>query len=139
MSTPPLPTMACKMMSTPLPPFPFPQGYYDPSQTRFVSGNGDSDDIDMFRPFFNDNLSASYKLTWPYSNPNYTVHWERFENATYIASYTTTEGNVRYEWSARLTINSAHHSRASGYFQPHVRKIGLYDQSLVGILTKHLS
>ncbi|CAM9450628.1 unnamed protein product [Ascophyllum nodosum] len=79
------------------------QGYYDPTQTRFVSGNEGLDDMDVFKPFLDQNLSASYKLTWPYSNPNYSVHWERFENKSHAASYISTEGNTRYlalsQWS----------------------------------------
>ncbi|CAM9684371.1 unnamed protein product, partial [Hapterophycus canaliculatus] len=56
------------------------QGYYDPDQTQFVSGNGGSDDLDVFEAFFDADLTPSYNLTWPYSNPSYTTEWERFEN-----------------------------------------------------------
>ena len=71
------------------------QGYYEPEQTRFVSGNGGSDDIDVFEPFFTENTTAAYRLTWPYSNPNYTTVWERFDNKSHVATYTVAEGNER--------------------------------------------
>lgn len=70
------------------------QGYYDADQTRFVSGNGGSNDIDVFEPFF-DNATAKYRLTWPYSNPEYTVNGEKFENKSYVSTFPETEGNLR--------------------------------------------
>lgn len=77
------------------------QGYYDSEQTRFVSGKEEEYDVDVFEAFLDANASAAYRLAWPYSNPNYTEQWEIFENKSFLAKYTTTEGN------ARCTINLA--------------------------------
>ena len=71
------------------------QGYYESEQTRFVSGNGGSDDVDVFEPFFDENATADYRLTWPYSNPNYTAVWERFDNKSHVSTYTVAGGNAR--------------------------------------------
>lgn len=71
------------------------KGYYESDQNRFVSGNGASDDVDVFEPFLDENASSSYRLTWPYSNPNYTMAWERFVNKSYVTTTNITEGNAR--------------------------------------------
>ncbi|CAM9561095.1 unnamed protein product, partial [Ectocarpus sp. 4 AP-2014] len=52
------------------------RGYYDPDQTEFVSGNGDASDLDAFESFFEQDRTAAYRLSWPYSNPAYTTEWE---------------------------------------------------------------
>ncbi|CAM9757005.1 unnamed protein product, partial [Scytosiphon promiscuus] len=78
-------------------------GYYDPDQEQFVSGNGDSDDLVVFEPFFDADLTPGYRLTWPYSNPSYTTEWERFVNQSHLAKAIVEEGGLRYlgpsEWS----------------------------------------
>eukprot|EP00903_Cladosiphon_okamuranus_P018631 g17149.t3 len=80
------------------------QGYYDPEQTQFVSGNEGATDLAVFEPFFDQDHTAGYRLSWPYSNPTYTTEWERFDNKSHLAKYSVEEGDTRYlgpsDWSA---------------------------------------
>lgn len=71
------------------------QGYYDADQTRFVSGNEGAADLAVFEPFFDQDNTAGYRLSWPYSNPSYTTEWERFDNKSHLAKYTVEEGEAR--------------------------------------------
>lgn len=79
-----------------------------------MSGNEEDDDTDVFEAFLDANASAPYRLTWPYSNPNYTVQWERFENKSFLTRYTITDGNARcvnLEWLGSVseqTITVSH-------------------------------
>lgn len=60
-----------------------------------MSGNGGSDDLDVFEPFFDADLTPAYRLTWPYSNPRYTTEWERFDNKSHVAKTSVEEGGLR--------------------------------------------
>lgn len=71
------------------------QGYYDPDQTHFVSGNEGSASLSVFEPFFDQDHTAGYRLSWPYSNPSYITEWERFNNKSHFAAYSVDEGDTR--------------------------------------------
>lgn len=62
-----------------------------------MSGIGNSDDLAVFAPFFEPDLTPTYRLTWPYSNPSYVTQKERFVNKSHLETYSEDEGGVRYE------------------------------------------
>lgn len=62
-----------------------------------MSGNGDSSDLDAFESFLGQDLTAVYRLSWPYSNPAYTTEWERFDNKSHVATSSVDEGGIRCE------------------------------------------
>lgn len=49
----------------------------------------------VFEPFFDQNHTPSYRLSWPYFNSSYTTEWERFVNKSYLAKYSVAQGGVR--------------------------------------------
>ena len=57
--------------------------------------------MDLFRPFMDTN--NSYNLTWPYSNPSYTMEWETYADVSTVVRNDLTHGQARYfavsDWS----------------------------------------
>lgn len=51
------------------------QGYYHPDQPKYVSGLSTYDEVVIFESYLGNN---SYRLRWPYSNPNYSVQFEQY-------------------------------------------------------------
>jgi hypothetical protein len=76
------------------------QGYYFEDQKHFVSGLETDDELKYFLPFMGNN---SYRLAWPYSNPNYTMQWEFYLNQSFIGWEIRDHGGDRYlgpaDWS----------------------------------------
>lgn len=60
-----------------------------------MSGNEGSASLSVFEPFFDQDHTAGYRLSWPYSNPSYTTEWERFNNKSHFAAYSVDEGDTR--------------------------------------------
>ncbi|KAH8078539.1 calcium ion binding protein [Aureococcus anophagefferens] len=55
------------------------QGYYAEDQASFVSGTEDPDEVAYFERFLDPNVSA-YRRTWPYSNPDFVLDEEVFDD-----------------------------------------------------------
>lgn len=62
-------------------------------QKKYVTGSGTNYEIAKFDAFMSD---KSVRLAWPYSNPNYTLVREAYINSSYLQTYTTQEGDIRY-------------------------------------------
>lgn len=76
------------------------QGYHFPEQTHYISGLETQDELYYFLKFMGNN---SYRLQWPYSNPNYTMQWEYYTSPTNITREFRDHGGERYlgpaDWS----------------------------------------
>lgn len=71
------------------------QGYYTANQTRYVSGMETSTEVDRFETYLGDN-NGSYRLQWPYSNPNYTMQFEFYEGPSIVTRETRNFTGQRY-------------------------------------------
>jgi hypothetical protein len=60
---------------------------------HYVSGLETRWEVFSFEPFLRNN---SYRLQWPYSNPNYTVQYEVFVNASKVMRYLHMSGGKGY-------------------------------------------
>lgn len=60
-----------------------------------MSPDESATNLSVFEPFFDQDLAAGYRLSWPYSNPAYTSEWERFDNKSHLASFDVEEGGAR--------------------------------------------
>eukprot|EP01041_Mallomonas_annulata_P002580 gene2580-5042_t len=69
------------------------QGYFFKDQKKFVSGLEVPKEVDWFHRHMR---SPWPRLQWPYSNPNYTIVIEEYENQTILRRYTVKRGDVRY-------------------------------------------
>ena len=78
------------------------QGYYFSNQDKYVSGEESANELASFSEYMDRN--NSYNLSWPYSNPNYTMQWESYVNESYVRRETRDHGNDRYlaepDWSS---------------------------------------
>jgi len=54
--------------------------YYYPDQKSYVSGEKTSNELSVFLKFLGNN---SYRLNWPYSNPNYSIEYEHYKSNNY--------------------------------------------------------
>lgn len=88
------------------------QGYYFPEQSHYVSGSESKDELRYFEPFMGYN---SYRLDWPYSNPNYTMQFEFYVNQSYIHRETRHFGNERYMGPANWSTLSRVVTYQGGY------------------------
>ncbi len=78
------------------------QGYYEDHYTHYVLGEGTSDQYDIFEPYLN---NETLLLTWPYSNPEYSIEREFYVNISYVKRQiedfpknTTYLGEVTYDF-----------------------------------------
>lgn len=60
-----------------------------------MSGIEGAADLAVFEPFFDQDRTAGYRLSWPYSNPSYTTEWEQFVNKSHLAENSVAEGGAR--------------------------------------------
>lgn len=60
-----------------------------------MSGNEGPADLVVFEPFFDEDHTAGYRSSWPYSNPSFTAEWERFDNKSHLARFSVDEGNTK--------------------------------------------
>lgn len=70
------------------------QGYYFGDQTNFVSGEESDGELEAFREYMDTN--NTYNLSWPYSNPDYSMQWETYVNESYVHREYRTHGNLTY-------------------------------------------
>ena len=77
------------------------QGYYNPTQPKYVSGLETSEEVKIFGPFLGNN---SYRLQWPYSNPNYTMEYEFYTSVGFVQRQTQSFQGKRYQ--AAVTIKN---------------------------------
>ena len=81
------------------------QGYFFPEQDSYVSGLETEDELTYFQPFIGNN---SYQLSWPYSNPNYTMQWEFYINSDETEREIRDHGGVQYlgpaDWSTKARV-----------------------------------
>lgn len=73
------------------------QGYYNPAQTRYVSSEKVSNELQRFMIFMS-NVTNSTALTGNYMNPNYTMAWEFYpdKDPTQIKRETRKHVGARY-------------------------------------------
>lgn len=76
------------------------QGYYYEDQTSYVSGLETRDEVAIFRKYMGNN---SYRLLWPYSNPNFTVQFERYVNEGNVSRYMVGFDGKRYLGPVNIT------------------------------------
>ena len=88
------------------------QGYYFRDQKKYVSGLETSAEVYNFRRFLGSN---SYRLQWPYSNPNYTIQVERYVNESILVRFTKQQGGKRYFGPADWTNGSHRFTLQGGY------------------------
>jgi hypothetical protein len=69
------------------------QGYYKAKQKHYVSGDETTNEVKRFTPFMGNN---SYKLQWPYSNPNFTIQFENYTNSNTVIRKIHSFFGVRY-------------------------------------------
>jgi hypothetical protein len=71
------------------------QGYYVEDQASFVSGTEDPDEVAYFERFLDPNVSA-YRRTWPYSNPDFVLDEEVFDDFDGVLRAAATKPGARY-------------------------------------------
>ena len=96
------------------------QGAYNPQQSTYISGLETPTELSDFLPFMGYN---SYRLSWPYSNPNYTVQTESFINATpsNITRQFTTVPGTRYLGPDIILQNGTHIIHEQGGYRCTIR------------------
>lgn len=71
------------------------QGYYYAEQESFVSGTEDPNEVTYFESFMDPNMSQ-YRLHWPYSNPDFVLVEESFNQYDTVTRTTVTHEGIRY-------------------------------------------
>lgn len=78
-------------------------GYYHRDQETYVSGLETTSEIKIFEKYLHNN---SYRLQWPYSNPNYDIQYEYYlSNVSDIIRNTRTLNGTRYRGPVNLTYD----------------------------------
>ena len=93
------------------------QEHYEANDTSsaIVPGPGESSskmELTFFARFMGHN---TYNLSWPYSNPNYTMQFEKYVNATATERVTVNQGGRRYVAAANWTAGFRIETLQGGY------------------------
>lgn len=88
------------------------QGYWYPNQTTYVSGQETADELTRFEVFLGNN---SYRLDWPYSNPNYTIEWEVYVDVGHIQRTSKEYSGKRYLGTADWSTGKRRATYQGGY------------------------
>jgi hypothetical protein len=89
------------------------QGYYFKDQKHYVSGERTDTELLYFEKYLGYN--NSYRLNWPYSNPNYTMQWEFYVSATEIQREIRDHGGIQYNSLSNWTSGKHEHTPQGGY------------------------
>ncbi|KAJ1436904.1 hypothetical protein B484DRAFT_416698 [Ochromonadaceae sp. CCMP2298] len=76
------------------------QGYYKADQEDYVSGLQSDNEVDRFEVFMGYN---SYRLQWPYSNPNYSIEFEFYEGPSVVTRELRDFVGKRYNGAINFT------------------------------------
>ena len=102
------------------------QGYYQyQNQSTFVSGEETAAETIRFEPFMGNN---TYRLQWPYSNPNYTMLWEAFTaDGTDVDRTIYDFGNLRYLSGADTVASGDHGTVGQGGYRCSIRSVTAWE------------
>ena len=106
------------------------QGYYHKNQKNFVSGLETPEEVFNFLRFMGNN---SYRLNWPYSNPNYTEQIEYYENTSNIMREIIGSGGKLYEGQSTY-LSGKHLNILQGGYRCSIR-ISTLQENLTFILS----
>jgi len=99
------------------------QGYYKDEQEEYVDGNkfttdNTTNEVDIFLPFMGDN---SYRLYWPYSNPNFSIEFEFYEGPSNVSREVREFSGVRYYGEVNFTDKGVFNPVLQGGYRCSIR------------------
>ena len=86
--------------------------YYHSKQKSFVSGLETKTELKIFESYLGNN---THRLTWPYSNQNYSYEREYYVNGSYILRYNSVQLGKRYLSESNWTLGYHIDNYQGGY------------------------
>ena len=90
------------------------QGYYYSEQKSFVSGLETPFELKRFDQFMG-NASWRQRLQWPYSNPKYQIHIEKYQSKGVVNRFLTDQGGSRYLGPSKVVSGNRQSTFQGGY------------------------
>lgn len=95
-----------------------PQGFYQPEQENYVSGQETFRELDDFSSF----LTNPSKLRWPYSNPSFGIEYESYSDVSTVIRLIQSRGNSSYLGPSAL-VNGVRSTTKQGGYRCSIRAV----------------
>ncbi|RYH31100.1 hypothetical protein EON65_03370 [archaeon] len=93
-------------------------GYYKPDLLRYTSGEETDNELDIFLKYMGPN---SYRLRWPYSNPNFTVEFEYYNGSSEVIRVVVPFEGVTYLLGANYSSDGLLETGKQGGYKCSIR------------------
>lgn len=94
------------------------QGYYKSDSSDYVSGEGTDDELDIFLKYLGNN---SYRLKWPYSNPNFTAQYEYYTSPDVVVRLVQSYKGKSYLGQVNYSRDGSYAAQLQGGYRCTIR------------------